>query len=139
MTLTVFLIIIICYTMIYNIDLIMILQLSGVNKQLFVCKPHFPSQVLEPSRVLSVIHSFDCHSGEVASVGNNSVHQEGEEQGSKSPFSLLSEPIPPSSLLIQVHPVQFSLLPTFLFLPPPNFFWAISPSSLFCSTPLHQL
>ena len=30
--------------------------------------------VLEPSRVLSVIHSFDCHSGEVASVGDNNVH-----------------------------------------------------------------
>ena len=45
-----------------------------MNKQLFVCNPHFASQVLEPSRVLSVIHSFDCHSGEVASVGDNSVH-----------------------------------------------------------------
>ena len=74
----------------------------------------------------------------------------GEEQG--NPFSLLSEPVSPSSLLIQVHPVQlslysqlffFSLLPTFspyvfpLFLPPPNFFRAISPSSLFCSSPLN--
>ena len=29
-------------------------------------------QVLEPSRVLSVIHSFDCHSGQVASVSVNS-------------------------------------------------------------------
>jgi len=73
----------------------------------------------------------------------------GKNKGSKSPFSLLSEPISPSSLLfdflIQVHPVQFPLLPTFLFLPPPyffplflpppNLFWAISPSSLFCSPP----
>ena len=73
----------------------------------------------------------------------------GKNKGSKSPFSLLSEPISPSSLLfdflIQVHPVQFPLLPTFLFLPPPyffplflpppNLFWAISPSSLFCSSP----
>ena len=46
---------------------------------------------------------------------------------------------------MEAHPVQFSLLPTFLFLPPPyffplflphpNFVWAISPSSLFCSSP----
>ena len=82
----------------------------------------------------------------------------GEEQGSKSPFSLLSEPISLSSLLLipSSRSIQFnspcsqlfffSLLPTFLFLPPPylfplflsppNFFWAISPSSLFCSSPL---
>ena len=59
-----------------------------------------------------------------------------------SPY-FLSQFLPPSYFLfplIQVHPVQFSLLPTFLFLPPsyffplflppPNFFWAISPSPL---------
>ena len=73
----------------------------------------------------------------------------GEEQGSKSPVSLHSELLSPSSLLTQVSPVQFSLLPTFLFLPPPyffplglflpppNFFWAFSTSSLFCSSPLY--
>lgn len=30
-------------------------------------------QVLEPSCVLSVMHSFDCHSGEVASVSKNFI------------------------------------------------------------------
>ena len=28
----------------------------------------FALQVLEPSRVLSVIHTFDCHTGEVTAV-----------------------------------------------------------------------
>ena len=59
----------------------------------------------------------------------------GEEQGSKSSFSLLSEPISPSSLLFisSSRSIQFnspysqlfffSLLPTFFgpFLPPPSF------------------
>jgi len=52
------------------------------------------------------------------------VTKEGEEQGSKSPFSLLSEPISPSSLLFppispssQIFLGYFSLLPI-LFLPP---------------------
>ena len=59
----------------------------------------------------------------------------GEEQGSKYPFSLLSEPISLPSLLfiasiIQVHAVHFSLLPTFLFLPSP-----ISPSPYFSLLP----
>ena len=65
----------------------------------------------------------------------------GEEQGSKSPFSLLSEPISPSSLLLisssrstqfnspysqlfffslfPTFSLYFSLLPTFFYLPPP--------------------
>ena len=72
--------------------------------------------------------------------------QRGEEQGSKSPFSLLSEPISPSSLLFisSSRSIQFnspysqlfffSLLPTFsLYF---YLFWAISPSSLLCSSPL---
>ena len=46
---------------------------------------------------------------------HNLFKKRGEEQGSKSPFSLLSEPISPSSLLSP------------LFLPPPNFFWRFLP------------
>ena len=62
----------------------------------------------------------------------------GEEQGSKSPFSLLSEPISPSSLDVYLtFSPSSQLFP--LFLPPPNFFWAISPSSLFCSSPLLEV
>ena len=55
----------------------------------------------------------------------------GEEQWSKSPSSLLFEPISPSSFtsLFLPPPYFFPLL-----LPSPNFFWAISPSSLFCSS-----
>ncbi|KAJ7386399.1 F-box/WD repeat-containing protein 9 [Desmophyllum pertusum] len=34
------------------------------------CSTDRTIKVLEPSRVLSVIHSFDCHSGEVASVSS---------------------------------------------------------------------
>ncbi|XP_074611299.1 F-box/WD repeat-containing protein 9-like [Acropora palmata] len=34
------------------------------------CSTDKSIKVLEPSRVLSVIHSFDCHSGEVASVSS---------------------------------------------------------------------
>ena len=69
----------------------------------------------------------------------------GEEQGSKSPSSLLSEPISPSSLLFEpISPSSLNVYLTFspssllfpLFLPLPNLFWAISPSSLFCSSPL---
>ena len=74
---------------------------------------------------------------------------EGEEQGSKSPLSLLSEPISPSSLLFisSSRSIQFnspysqlcffSLLPTFspYFSLLPTFFWAISPSSLAYSVP----
>ena len=69
----------------------------------------------------------------------------GEEQGSKSPFSLLSEPISPSSLnfyrSLLTFISHFIPSPNFfpLFLPPPNFFWAISPSSLFCSSPLSSV
>ena len=57
-----------------------------------------------------------------------------EEQGSKSLSSLLFEPI--SSLLPKRLPHFFSLLPTFspYFSLLPTFFWAISPSSLFCSS-----
>ena len=75
----------------------------------------------------------------------------GEEQGSKSPFSLLSELISPSTLLLisSFRSTQFnspysqlfffSFLPTFsLFLPPPIFFYLpppiFFPSSLFCSS-----
>ena len=73
------------------------------------------------------------------SDGQHSSLRRGEEQGSKSPFSLLSEPISPSSLLylanfslrnkrlthfFSLHPTWssfFPLLPTFfgLFFPPP--------------------
>ena len=80
-------------------------------------------------------------------------HQRGEEQGSKSPFSLLSEPVSPSSLLFisssrSIQSISysqlfffsllptfypyFSLLPTFFgpFLPPP---YSVSPPSTMTS------
>ena len=91
--------------------------------------------------------SCDVESLELAVEAEGSFMR-GLEQGGKSPFSLLSEPIFPSSLLLEpISPSPFSFLkstifflppPYFfpLFLPPPNFFWAISPSSLFCSSPL---
>ena len=67
----------------------------------------------------------------------------GEEQGSKSPFSLLSEPISPFSLLFEpISPSSLNVYLTFspssllfpLFLPPPNFFGPFLP--LPCSVPL---
>ena len=52
----------------------------------------------------------------------------GEEQGSKSPFSLLSEPISPSSLLFE--PISLSSLNVYLtFSPSSILFPPISPSS----------
>ena len=59
--------------------------------------------------------------------GHRDQNQEGEEQGSKSLFSLLSEPISPTSLN-----VYLTFSPSSLLFPP------ISPSSLFCSSPLNQ-
>ena len=65
--------------------------------------------------------------------------REGEEQGSKAPSSLLFEPISPSSLTFTFTshflPARY-FFP--LFLPPPNFFWAIFFSSLFCSSPFYK-
>ena len=55
-----------------------------------------------------------------------------------SPSSLLFEPISPSSLNVSFSFSPSSLLSP-LFLPPPNFIWAISPSSLFCSPLLLEL
>ena len=85
------------------------------------------------------------------------LKERGVEQGGKSPFSLLSEPVSPSPLPFEpIYPFSllfepispsslkfnFSFLPPPyffpLFLPPPNFVWAISPSSLFCSSPLKR-
>ena len=83
--------------------------------------------------------------GKASRVPTVTSYLRGVEQGGKSSFSLLSEPISPSSLLFrQISPssLKFNLfflpLPYFfpLFLPPPNFVWAISPSSIFCSSPL---
>ena len=61
--------------------------------------------------------------------------QRGKEQGSKSLFSLLSEPTSPSSIN-----AYLTFSPSSLLLPPispsSQLFGAISPSSLFCSSPL---
>ena len=72
----------------------------------------------------------------------------GEEQGCKSPFSLLSELISPSSLLLisSFRSTQFnspysqlfffSFLPTFsLFLPPPIFFISLLPFFFYLPPP----
>ena len=101
-----------------------------------------------------------CYSGQIRSIcangDSNTTYVRGEEQGSKSPFSPLSDSISHSSLLIQVHSVQFSLLPTFLcipspyffplFLPPPNFFgpfpplpYSVPPLSCVCLRCIRQL
>ena len=71
------------------------------------------------------------------------VFWRGEEQGSKSPFSLLSEPISPSSLNVyltfspssQLFLGHFSLLPI-LFLPPPFALWRAIMTSWFSPEPL---
>ena len=62
------------------------------------------------------------------------ILNEGEEQGSKSPFSLLSEPISPSSLNVYLTFSPSSLLFPYI---SPSFqlFWVTFPSSLFCSFP----
>ena len=60
---------------------------------------------------------------------------EGGEQGSKSLSSLPFEPISPSSLNVYLTFSPSSLLFP-LFLPPPNFFWAIFPAFLFSYSPL---
>lgn len=51
----------------------------------------FVLQVLEPSRVLSVIHTFDCHTGEVTAVSKSFFD-------SSAVFDVVTHNSPPSLL-----------------------------------------
>ena len=74
--------------------------------------------------------------GALSPISPKPVTLRGEEQGSKSPFSVLSEPISPSSLLFE--PISPSSLNVYLKFSPSSqlFFGGIFLSFLFCSLPL---
>ena len=79
---------------------------------------------------------------------HQSLRRAGRNRGVNLPFPyFLSQFLPPPYFLFPHPGPSSSILPTTnfsfspssllfpLFLPPPNFFWAISPSSLLCSSP----